>query len=236
MTVSDAAMLLRKRRPLCSSKELEDVVVQQARSEARLRKGGKWICGRTQKLEKHWVGYLLPGGRWFLDVTRFVHSGIRYADLDSGGSQWQQLIPPLSDHITFCFSCIEQVADAPALTIHLALALRRQNPLEKICPDGRKYPIDEISIWRVSPAYDVDGTISGLKAEGVSHFSRRLPHDLSIKFMKLQGPHLICVLREPLWTCSVIRWAEANGCDDKFLRKVITFPRCNVCLVVILAF
>ena len=220
MTVSDAAMLLRKRRPLCSSKELEDVVVQQARSEARLRKGGKWLCERTLLLEDHWSSFLMPGGRWLLDATQDLRSGVRYADLDSAEPQWRQLIPPRSNYVSFGLSCVEHVAGSPSLTIHIALA---------VCGGfSPKKNSQEISIWRVLPAYDDNGTITGLQAERICAFSHRLPHDQCLWFMKLQGPNLVCVLAKPSWTCSVIGWIDVNGCDDDFPRKVITFPHCVV--------
>jgi len=140
--------------------------------------------------------------------------------------------PPFPFPLLYSHSCIEPIADALFLTIHLAIAIGR----ECVAQEGSGEPevdvgavVHEIFVWRICAAYDDSGAIIGLQSDLISTFSHSLPNCRRVRSLKLQGPNLIFIQSDPFSTCSVIPWAEANGCDDTFPRKVITYPGCYVC-------
>ena len=229
MTACRASVLLRKRRSLYSSRELEEIVVQQAKRDVKLRHGGEWKCERTVDLGDAFHCDLTPGGRWLLDTTKRFHAGVRYADLDAADPCWQQLIPSFPAPLVYFRSHLEPIADAPVLTIHLAIAIGRERLSSGESSGGPGVDVHEICVWRISPAYDDTGVITGLQANRISTFSHSLsPGCRHVRSIILHGPNLVLHQREPSSTFSVIRWAEADGFENDFPRKVITYPRCYV--------
>ena len=168
-----------------------------------------------------------------MDTSRAFKAGVRYADLDAVEPCWQELIPPFPFPLLHFHSCLEPIANAPVLTIHLAISIGR----ECVGQEGSGETgvevgdvMHEILVWRICPAYDKSGVIVGLQADLISTFCHSLPDCRRVRSLKLQGPNLIFSQNDPFSTCSVIRWAEANGCRDTFPRKVIAYPGCYVCV------
>ena len=222
----EATVLLHKRLDFCTSGELEQLV-QQVKTGLK-HTTGKWKLVRSLNLPDVVEPYLVPGGRWLLNQPGWPRSSILYADLENPDATWRTLIPMYDAGIEYALTSYEHIVGAPTLTLHIAFAIGRSFlPSETAEPvNRRRTDVQEISVWRVSPTFDDQGLIDGLQADRICHF-RHAPGAKLLAFLRIQGDRLLFLLDSPAFTCTVLRWAEANSRVD-YPRQIVYHSGCRV--------
>ena len=229
-----ATVLLRKYLDLHTSTELERIVIAQAKGEHDIRSGGEWRHSRDITLPDPCIqdAHLVPGGRWLLNVTENYAYGVLYADLDAPEPSWKQLIPPHPVVVRHCTSSIEHIANAPILTLHLAIACARHflpSEVSAESPEGRSLSgTHEVAVWSLSPEFDDQGVICGLQARRLSQFLNSPGTAGLVTSIKLQTDKVLLVQGDPSHTCSVIQWAMVDGLVENVPRKVVRHISCDV--------
>jgi len=220
---------LQKRMDLHTARELEAIVIAQAKGEHDLRSGGEWRSDREFRPKgPNSYPYLAPGGRFLLDLDK--QSALVYCDLDGPDLCWREVVPPPQTRVLNSTISFEHIVDAPILTLHVAIVIQRR------CGDSTSdyngLLVQEVSVWRVLPELDEEEVTCGLRAERLSGF-RHAEEGIEafrVDPVKLQGDHVVLAQGYfPFHTCSVIKWAEVDGLTGNIPRKVIYHESCRVC-------
>jgi len=155
-------------------------------------------------------------------------SSVSYADLEDPDAAWRTLIPSYETPVQYSSISCDHVVGAPALTIHLALAVGRSFlPSESRGPvDVHRTDVYEVSVWRISPMFDENGLIDGLHADRLSYFRPTK----GLNSMKIQGEYIIFTRENPSSVYTVVRWVEADNRND-YPRRIVYHTGCTVGLL-----
>lgn len=144
------------------------------------RVGLAWRCVKKLKETEDPVYkvYLVPGGRFLLDLTKT--GAIVYGDLDADDFTWCELMHSSPTGLQHCTVSFEHIVDTSILTLRIAISIERLVPSFASSSDdewwGGEYAgccsssIQEVSIWRVYAQLDGKGIVSGLQANRLSYF------------------------------------------------------------------
>ena len=226
LALKNASMLLKKRVDVCTTQELEDVVVQHRKARTDVLSARRCIKRGTLFLGQYSSSLLClaPGGRWLLNDTKAFKFGVVYVDLDDPDPSWRQLIPPGAEDVKSTFMSLDTAYDGSNPSFHLALEMVVSAPGPPEV-DPRGVIIDRIiSVWNISPTFDSNGVIDGLIA--TQKFFHRLPTwNAHYRTLDLQGPYLLFSHSS---ICSVIRWVDVELGANDFPRKTVVHKACDV--------
>lgn len=222
----NASTLLQKRVDVCTGEELEAAVVQHTKGRQYILSAAACVSTRTIDLNipAQSITHLVPGGRWLLFNPPRFECGLRYVDLDDPQPGWRQLIPPLSADALFTSFSLDQSSDAPLSTFHLVVEVYRYLLLHE---SDQSTMTREMTVWKIVPTFDANGSINGLAAERKSHFRVDQRGIIRDRTVQLQGQYLAFTgVRDS--ECSIVRWADADGRIDDYPSRTVYHHMCDV--------
>ncbi|KAF9529685.1 hypothetical protein CPB83DRAFT_851976 [Crepidotus variabilis] len=167
--------------------------------------------------------HLLRGGRWFLAGT--IHGDVQYFDLDAPIITPRTLISAPFHHNfsrdlntnTHIRIAVDLDHNSPTLAFNIAVLIARY--------DRDSSDLRYVQVWHVEPERNEFGQVTGLSSRQLSSFYEEA--DCDICHVSLFQETIAYSIRHfypkpPRQDLVIVKWAEANGDDLTYRRRVIT--------------